>query len=100
LVIDNFAQADFRGAAAALPAPHADDSFNIVCPGGAAVPNAGTATRAACDATLVRATRRGILVTLMLFGWAAIHYFLASIGIAKALRAASLRNGAAGAAAR
>lgn len=98
-VIDEFAQADFHGTAAAQAAPNTYDSFNSRCPGGAAAAGAPAAIRSACDATLVRATRRGILVTLLLFGWAAVHYLLAAIGIGKALRAAALRNGA-GAAAR
>jgi MFS family permease len=44
------------------------------------------------NSTLALATRRGLLVTLLFFGWASIHYFLASLGIAKVLKAASLRD--------
>jgi predicted MFS family arabinose efflux permease len=44
------------------------------------------------NSTLALATRRGLLVTLLFFGWASVHYFLASLGIAKALKAASPRD--------
>jgi len=47
---------------------------------------------AAGNSTLALATRRGLLVTLLFFGWATVHYFLASLGIAKALKAASPRD--------
>jgi hypothetical protein len=32
---------------------------------------------------------------LLFFAWASIHYLLASVGIAKSLKAAALRNAAA-----
>src|SRR6202044_941077 len=65
-VIDRFAQADFQ---------RGDDaSFAVRCPGGAAIASASAGTKSACNSTLARATRRGLLVTLFFFGWASIHY--------------------------
>jgi predicted MFS family arabinose efflux permease len=78
LVIDGFAQGDFRSVG--------DTSFAVTCPGGAGIP--------ICNATLAHATREGMLVSLLFFGWASIHYFLASAGIAKALKSASLQDAA------
>src|SRR6202167_6050360 len=49
-------------------------------------------TQSRCHSTLAHATRQGILVTLLFFAWALIHYLLASAGIAKSLKAAALRN--------
>jgi predicted MFS family arabinose efflux permease len=77
-VIDRFAQADFRSLGGT--------SFTVACPGGA-----GTAL---CNAALAHATSQGMLVILLFFGWASIHYFLASAGIAKALKYASLHEAA------
>jgi hypothetical protein len=54
---------------------------------------AGAEIKLACNGTLARATRRGILVTLLFFGWASVHYLFASVGIAKSLQSATLRNG-------
>jgi predicted MFS family arabinose efflux permease len=96
-MIDRFAAAGFH---APEVAPHsaADVSFGTICPGGVAAATANAATRSACNSTLAGATREGMLVTLLFFGWAGVHYLLASLGIARALRAAALRNGAVAAA--
>jgi predicted MFS family arabinose efflux permease len=109
-VIDRFAQADFQsqsdlsghnaapGARDAVPAVRdavrdaGHPSFELSCPGGTARATADPDAASVCDATLVRATRRGMQVTLLFFLWAAIHYLLASIGIAKTLKAAAFRN--------
>jgi predicted MFS family arabinose efflux permease len=85
--IDRLAEADFRQSAG-------NASFIFSCPGGAALATAGGAIQSACHSTLARATKQGMLVTLLFFGWASIHYLLASVGIAKALQAAALRNAA------
>jgi hypothetical protein len=95
-VIDRFAEADFHSQdLRAAPAIVAGSTFTATCPGGAALATAGAGTRSLCRSTLTRATRRGILVTLLFFGWASIHYLLASAGLAKALKAAAFRNAAA-----
>jgi MFS family permease len=91
-VTDRLAQADF--ATRSLPqVPHEAPpaSFAISCPGGAgaATAAAAAAVKSACSQALVRATRRGLLVTLLFFGWASLHYLLAAKGIAKSLRIAA-----------
>jgi MFS family permease len=67
-------------------------SFAAACPGGSASPGAGN--DALCRATLALATRRGLLVTLAFFGWAALHYLLAVRGLARSLTAAAARDAA------
>jgi hypothetical protein len=87
-IIDRFAEADF----------HSQDmrpAFTASCPGGAALAAAGTEAQSRCHSTLARATRQGILVMLLFFAWASIHYLLSSAGIAKSLNAAALQNAAA-----
>jgi len=89
-VTDRFAEADF----AVRPLPPvvpdaAPASFAVSCPGGAGAETAGAAVKSACSQTLVHATRRGLLVTLLFFGWASLHYLLAAKGIAKSLSAAA-----------
>jgi MFS family permease len=94
-VIDRFAEANFASQnVPQVSREAAGASFTISCPGGTARAAAGTELISACQSALASATRRGILVTLLFFGWACIHYILASVGIAKALKAAALRNAA------
>lgn len=45
--------------------------------------------RFAHASAIALATRYGLLVTLVFFGWAALHYFLAAAGIGASLRAAA-----------
>lgn len=94
-VIDGFAQRDFlqHSAWRAQPGVSAT-SFAVACPGGVAPAKAGNYPANACRGTLERATRRGILVTLLFFAWASVHYLLASVGIARALKEAGVRNAA------
>ncbi len=84
-VIDRFADTGYtqHGAPGA--------SFAGECPGGAAR-SADLAARTACASVLAQATRKGMLVTLLFFGWACVHYLIASAGIAKSLKAAAIRN--------
>jgi predicted MFS family arabinose efflux permease len=94
-VIDRFAEADFHRLDPPQPLQTAGRaSFISSCPGGAAPATADAEARSICKSTLARATRQGILVTLVFFGWAFVHYFLASLGIAKTLKAAATRNAA------
>ncbi|MEP6549094.1 MAG: MFS transporter [Gammaproteobacteria bacterium] len=96
-VIDRFAEAGFAAQIDGGTAQRADESaphrlgvtFKNACPGGAALPSAGAEMKFQCRSTLARATRLGMLVTLFFFAWASLHYLLASVGIAKALNAAS-----------
>ena len=59
--------------------------FKSLCPGGAAAHGAPAALAAQCKSTLVVATRSGILVTILFYAWAAFHYVLGSMGLAKEL---------------
>ena len=94
-VIDGFAQRDFvQRSAGSAPRGASAASFAVNCPGGVAPRTAGSDSRDTCRGTLERATRRGILVTLVFFAWASVHYLLASLGIARALKEAGLRNAA------
>jgi predicted MFS family arabinose efflux permease len=86
---DRFAEADFsrNGSRALSPAPVA--GYAVSCPGGAGAATASAELKTACTETLTRATRRGLLLTLLFFGWASVHYLLAATGIARSLRAAA-----------
>jgi MFS family permease len=89
-VTDRFAEADFAMRLLAQAPPKAlPTTFAISCPGGAGAETATAAVKSACSQALVRATRRGLLVTLLFFGWASLHYLLAAKGIAKSLRIAA-----------
>jgi predicted MFS family arabinose efflux permease len=59
------------------------DDFARACPGGVAIKGAGAAAGVACHGALVTATRQGILVTVFFYAWGALHYLLASFGLAK-----------------
>lgn len=103
-VIDRFAEVNFHhpdsqmraSSLGGRPSPQAigSDSFAVSCPGGTAPAAAGAATQSACQSVLALATRRGMLVTLLFFGWACLHYFLAAVGIGKSLQAAARRHAA------
>ena len=66
-----------------------DRSALGACPGGFSVPGAGAVAELACRSSLALATRRGLLVTLVFFGWATLHYLLAAAGLARSLAAAA-----------
>jgi hypothetical protein len=66
-----------------------DRSVAAACPGGFAVPGAGAVAELACRSSLALATRRGLLVTLVFFSWATLHYLLAAAGLARSLAAAA-----------
>jgi predicted MFS family arabinose efflux permease len=94
-VIDRFAGANFHPQGVQLAGQNTGGAtFTISCPGGAAMATASAGMKSACNSALARATRRGILATLLFFAWASVHYLLASVGIAKALKAAAFRNAA------
>jgi predicted MFS family arabinose efflux permease len=88
---DRFAQAEFSRTMPPAVQTGADARFADACPGGMGAATAGAELRAACTGSLIRGTRRGLMMTLLFFGWAAVHYLLAANGIAKSLRAASAR---------
>ena len=85
--IDRFAEAGFAHSHVANGAP-----FTVRCPGGAATAGASREMQHACHSTSAIATRHGILLTLLFFAWASVHYFFASLGLKRSLQAASIRN--------
>ena len=81
-VIDRAAEAGYRQM---LPDRVSNASFKSDCPGGRAASGA-TAADSRCRTALAQATRRGLLVSLLLFAWASLHYFLAAPGLRKTLQ--------------
>jgi len=73
----------FHTASNGHPAP---GSFGAVCPGGVAPKGSPAAAVKTCRTALSLATQRGILVSLCFYGWAAFHYLLGCIGLAKEIR--------------
>jgi hypothetical protein len=91
-LIDRFAQFDFshpgpHGLLTAITGLFGDGargmaSFNVQCPGGVA-PKGSTVMQAIhCSRAEAGATRQGILVTIGFYAWGAVHYLLASFGMA------------------
>lgn len=68
-------------------------SFQTACPGGAAPAGAAAEAVAACQGSLVLATRHGIIVAYAVSLWGAFHYLLGSFGLAKALANARAERG-------
>jgi len=96
-MIDRFAQVGFNNGAdpsvfhalAALFGHGADAAnFKHACPGGAAPHSAGAVAAARCKATLLAATRQGMVVTICIYAWGGVHYILAAFGIGGVLRRA------------
>ncbi len=87
-LIDSLAQWNFGH-----PGPHTpiasllgtlgghDAAFLKDCPGGAAPKGSAAALVAACKTTLSESTRQGVVLGSVLYAWAALHYFLAAIGM-------------------
>jgi MFS family permease len=68
-------------------APGTAGHFAAQCPGGVAPKGSAAALAANCRASLISATRQGILVTTLFYVWGAFHFLLASFGIARRLAA-------------
>ncbi len=102
--IDRFAEFDFSHpglhslfAAIAGSVEHGDlarGSFQRACPGGQAPAAAIAGAKLACEQALATASRQGILVTLVVYAWASLHYLLGAFGLASEMSAAALRNAA------
>lgn len=54
------------------------DAFLATCPGGVAPAGAPAALAQACTSAGAQGTRDGIVVILLVFFWAALHYFIAA----------------------
>ena len=102
-MIDQLAQSYFvhgdAGMGAAVTRALADAAAGaahsaLACPGGAAPGGAAADLARACAQALAHGSRAGIMVTLTLYVWAAAHYLLASVGLARQLRLAAERNAA------
>lgn len=98
-VIDHLAQARFAGAGGdgvwsligAWIAPGPTDAiFGLSCPGGVAPEGAAPGLADACRTALADGTRGGLVVSFLFYAWAAVHYFLAAIGMSRHLRARGL----------
>ena len=92
-LIDHFAQFNFNHLDAdsiaksfklmSVKSAAGGGSFQLSCPGGEALATAGVAMHEACRAALALSSRQGILVTVLLHGWAALHYVLGALGLNK-----------------
>ncbi|HEY6484559.1 MAG TPA: MFS transporter [Steroidobacteraceae bacterium] len=101
-LIDRFAEFNFRHPPANALIGYLDalrhssiaggSRFRAACPGGQALAAASGAAHALCRTTLSLSSREGILITVLLYTWAAIHYLLGAIGLGSELRAAKLRD--------
>jgi MFS family permease len=105
-LIDQLAQGHFAHPQAGLAATLAGllsegrGTFAASCPGGAAPAGAAAALTRACSQALVQASREGILLTLTLYVWAALHYLAAAFGLKRQLSRAAAADAAAALAAR
>jgi predicted MFS family arabinose efflux permease len=90
-LIDHYAEARFSATGATEVAAA---SFRALCPGGHAAAGAAAGLAGRCASALVGATRAGLVVTVLLHLWAAVHYLLAAAGIGRSLAAATRREAA------
>jgi MFS family permease len=63
--------------------------FLALCPGGKAAVGASLEIGAACKSASAMGTRYGMLVTILIYGWAALHYLLGSRTLAADLKRAA-----------
>lgn len=94
-IIDRFAEfnfnhqgLDFMGSFKAMLAggPQGEQHFAAACPGGKAPAGAAVALKQACGGALVLSTRQGVIVSILFYGWAAVHYLLAALSMGKSVR--------------
>ena len=71
---------------------HDSGAYAAACPGGVPPKGAAAAVKAACRGTIALSTRQGISIVALVSGWASLHYFLASRGMAKHLEGAALKR--------
>ncbi|HEY0438290.1 MAG TPA: MFS transporter, partial [Phenylobacterium sp.] len=82
----------FQSVGGFLSAPR--DLFQHACPGGIAPKGSlDPALDASCKASLVLATRHGILIAYLFGLWGAVHYYLASFGLTEAMSKARADRG-------
>jgi predicted MFS family arabinose efflux permease len=84
-LIDHLAELNFS-------ALRLDGSFKLICGSGKASAAASAVLRQACESTLALSSRQGIIATVLLYAWAAIHYLVGAIGLSQEMRGAALRT--------
>lgn len=67
--------------------------FFTLCPGGIGAPGAGPIVDAACRAAIAEGSRQGIILNLLIYGWAGVHYLLAAITLPKDMATALAASG-------
>jgi len=72
-----------------------DGSFKSLC-AGKALATAAPGIQQTCRSTLALSSRQGIIATVLLYAWAAVHYLIGAAGLPAEMRAAALRNSARG----
>ncbi|MDP9088271.1 MAG: MFS transporter [Pseudomonadota bacterium] len=82
-LIDRFAENNFSAWAV-------QGSFKLIC-GSEKAPAATAVIRQACESTLALSSRQGIIVTVLLYAWAAIHYLVGAVGLSQEMRRAAPR---------
>jgi predicted MFS family arabinose efflux permease len=80
-LIDHLAELNFS-------AMSLDGSFKLICGSAKASAAASAVLRQACESTLALSSRQGIIATVLLYAWAAVHYLVGAIGLSKEMRAA------------
>jgi len=75
-------------------------SFFEMCPGGIGREGAGQVIDAACKAATAKGTQQGIILNLLIYAWAGVHYLLAAITLPKDMAAALAQTEAEAAAGR
>ena len=81
-----------RFSAHLFAANHLGDFFKM-CPGGVGLKGAGAMVDTACKVAMAHGTRSGIVLNLLIYAWASVHYFLAAITLPKDLAAAAAERG-------
>ena len=74
-LIDRFAETNFSAWAL-------QGSFKLICDSEKG-PAATAVLRQACESTLALSSRQGIILTVLLYAWAAIHYLVGAVGLSQ-----------------
>jgi MFS family permease len=83
-LIDRLAEFNFS-------AMRLDGSFKLICGSGKSLTAASAVLKHACESTLALSSRQGIIATVLLYAWAAIHYLVGAIGLSQEMRGAARR---------
>lgn len=67
--------------------------FAHTCPGGVAPKGSAPSVKALCLTTLANSSRQGVVISILFYAWASIHYFLGAIGLTRALADARAERG-------